>query len=284
MDIQHFNVFEKARAMGYRPLGEDMGQTPWPQVQQEKIYDIQGKAIPGHIRIANQHGDTLGLHTDRYGLRPYERSFGALEEAIMQSSLDVRDLQVKTEFSHNAARCFRSYLFPHIAIEVRGRDAISLQLVVLDSYDGTYSTALGAGGYRYICTNGCMFGTSLEQLKVRHTTGSEVRFDNAVAKVVQAAEKFAGMQPRITRWTDISLSNLEFRELVDEIPQGSKRLTDDLVTRYATEAEEQTLYGGWNVLTAWASHSEGTAQSRTDRDRRVAALVESKPWKLLEGA
>lgn len=287
MDVQHFNVFEKATSQGYRPIEESMGSSSlsvWPEVTSEPIYDAKGKVIPGHIRIANQHGDTLGLHTDRYGLRPYETSFAALERAIMESQLDTRDLMVRTEFSHNQARCFRAYLFPHIAINVRNRDAISLQMVALDSYDGTYSTALASGGLRYICLNGCIFGTGLEQLKVKHTAGSEWRFDNAVQKIVAAAEKFAGMRTRVDRWIEVPVSSVEFRDLVSEIPQGSKRLTDDLVARYATEAEEQTLYGGWNVLTAWASHSEGTAQSRTDRDRRVAALVESKPWKLLEAA
>jgi hypothetical protein len=227
-------------------------------------------------------GDTLAIHTSTYVLRPYDQSFTVLERAIELSGLDVRGLMTRTEFSHNGARCFRSYLFPAIGVDLGNEDKISLQILALDSYDGTYSSSVASGGWRHICLNGCLFGRTIEQLKVRHVEGGAQRYQNAVDKVVLAAEAFVNMEPRIKRWREVELFPSDLKKLLEEMPQITDRLRDHFVSRFVTEAEEQTLYGLWNVLTAWATRDGGSAQSRVDRDRRVAAMVESRGWRYLE--
>jgi hypothetical protein len=269
--------------MGYAV--DPAGTTNFPPVDITDIYDDRGYKIDGYKRVFNEtDGQTLAIHTDSYELRPYYESFKQLEDAIAESSLDQRGLMSKTEFSHNGGRCFRSYLFPHVQIAARSSDPISLQVLAFDSYDGTYSTSIAAGGYRYICLNGSYFGKTIHQLKVRHVRGAKLRFDNGLEKVIAAAETFTAMQPRLARWGEVDIDVPVFKSVLQGMPQITERLSDHFVSRYATEAEEMTLYGCWNVLTGWATRGEGTAQSRVDRDRRVAALIESRPWRQLEDA
>jgi len=281
MDIQ-VRALERAAAMGYTV--SPAGSENFPEVSSGKIYDFDGKPIPSYQRLYREDsGDTLAIHTDNYELRRYHDSFAALEKAIEQSGLDTRGLMTKTDFSHNGGRCFRSYLFPHIGVSLRNDDVISLQILALDSYDGSYASSVAAGGYRYICLNGCLFGRTIQQLKVKHVVGGELRYQNAVEKVVQAAEVFTQMQPRIERWSSRPIDVHDFKRLVTAMPQATDGLVDSMVAKYATEVTDQTLYGGWNLLTDWASHSKGTRQSQLDRDRRVAMLVESGAWKTIEG-
>lgn len=276
-------AYQRADSMGYQPLGSEQAQ--WPPVQGGSIYDANGDEIGGYNRIwRTDSGDTLSVHGGTYELRPYNESFAQLEEAIEGTALDKRGLRVKTEFTHNGGRCFRSYMFPHVQIETRPGDVIGLQILAFDSYDGSYSTSIAAGGFRFICLNGNFFGKTIQQLKVRHVKGSAQRFTNALDRVVNAAESFVQMEPRLSRWRQREINIQDFSSLVVEMPQGTVALRDKLVSRFALSAEESTLYGAWNVLTDWATKDGGTAQSRTDRDRRVAALIDSPDWRALEDA
>ena len=268
MDVQ-IRALDRAVQMGYSPFVD--GPPPYPPVFSEPIHQQDGTVIGGYQRIAREDtGDTLAIHTSSYELMPFGESFAHLDAAVQDSTLDRTNLMIKTEYSHNGARCFRSYLFPHINMAARTDDIISLQILAFDSYDGSYSRAIAAGGFRHICTNGMFFGKSIEQLRVKHTRNAATRFINGLEKVMAAAETFTAMQPRIVAMTGVAMDPF--------------RLKDYFISRFVTEAEEQTLYGAWNLLTSWASHSEGTAQTRIDRDRRVAALVDSREWRRLEDA
>jgi hypothetical protein len=280
MDIE-ISALQRAEAMGYAV--EPAGVTHFPQVSVQPVFDEQGRDLGGYQRIRNDiDGSTLAIHTGTYEMRPYHESFGQLEAAIEETSLDKRGLMTKTEFSHNGGRCFRSYLFPHVGIEGRAGDVISLQILAFDSYDGSYASSIAAGGFRHLCLNGIFFGRTIQRLKVRHVKGAALRFENALERVIDAAEEFVEMQPRIYKMLGVRIDAHQVVDLVRAMPQATQQLTDHFVAKFATEAEETTLYGLWNVLTAWASKEGGTAQSRVDRDRRVAALIESREWLRLE--
>lgn len=261
----------------------------WFPVDAGSIYDNQGNQIPGYMRVFREDtGDVLAVHSDSYTVIPYRTVFEKFDQALADSSLDTEGMLVGTDMTHNGARCFRQYVLPRHQIDMGNGDRHALRIIGFNSYDGTMSASLMAGGYRFTCANMSVIGRHLMQLKVRHTgRDADMRLEDGIRRVVEAADHFVAMEPRYRRWKEVPVVVEGFKALVESLPQITERLSDHLVAKFATEKEEGTLYGAWNILTNWATHADAKshrAQTVIDRQKRVASLIDGKAWKVLEDA
>ena len=290
MDIQ-LPYLDKMKQYGFVPANHHQ-PNPFCDVGWDNIYDANRNVVPGYKRVFNEgDGRTHAVHTDAYELTPYSVTFSQLDEAIAASDLDTTGMQIATDFSHGGARCFRQYVLPAHQLDCRG-EKFALRIVAFDSYDGSHARSIRAGAYQWLCANRSVIGTDILQLYAKHTANSAQRMEDGIKRVIQAADQFVQMEPRIKRWQEVLLGVETFRELASNMASATPTLLDHLTSRYAIEVEDKSLFGGWSLLTNWSTHGEAgmravkanLAQATSEREKRVAQLVNHKAWKQLEAA
>lgn len=249
-------------------------------VAMKPVFDATGKAIPNYQRVERgDTGDTLAIHTDAYSMVPYERHFSLFEEAIKESRLPWRTMQIGTDQDKNGARIFRQYLFPdaEVAINaVTGPRPQLLRIFMFDSYDGSSAFIGRAGAFDTVCCNSMFTGISLLDFKFRHTGDMDAKVRIAADALTNAAEKFILNIQRMQHWTKIGVNAEEVEHLVLALPQSNKTLANQIVADWAKQPDD-TLWGVNQVLTGWASHG-CPVRTQADRQKRISLLVEGKDW------
>lgn len=280
----------KMQALGFIPANHR--EQNFFEVDCGGIYDREGTVIPGWQRVFREDTNaTLGIHSERYKMRPYKETFALFDRAIEESGLDLTGMRIATDLTHDGGRCFRQYLLPAHVIGTRGEPDVALRIIGIDSYDGSYAANLMAGAYQFVCANTSVIGKHIIQLRVRHVGNAAERFIDGVERVIEAAQAFVEMGPRIQHWPEVELTTEIFAEMLTRSPAFTKAQAEHLVTNYATTTKERNLYNAWTLLTSWSSHGEwgrgkpgNLLQARTSREQQVAKLVESPMWKALERA
>lgn len=254
-------------------------------VDTQAIFDPQGRIIPGYKAVMRQDtGDTLAVHSDKYSMVPYEEHFEIFERAIGESNLKAGDMRIATDFQDNGAKIFRQYLFPQhtMMLDTRAMQRpIALRIYMFDSYDGSTAWQGRAGFFDFVCANAAIYGQEIGNFKFRHVGDMQEKVTQAAAGLTSAAEIFIDNFPRLQRWPQIDLDAHQFTEIVEDLPQGNKRLTDALVADYARQGGAQTLWDAHCLLTSWSTHGI-PAKTQADRQKRVASLVEGKVWQHYE--
>jgi hypothetical protein len=263
-------------------------------VKARRLFDDAGNELPGWLRIVREDtGDTLHVATDKYQVVTNEEAFGAFEDALHASTLDLTDMQIGTDYSNGGARCFRQYLLPAHRVEVKPGNEVALRLLMMNSYDGSMKFRGQCGAYSFVCANTSIMGKDYAQFSMRHSGNIDV--PKAISGLTQAAEEYLETAKRWKAWPMITVTDQQAMTVAGAMPQATEALTDHLVhdwLRAKTGEGPQTgpnLWTLYNVLTAWSSHSDvgqkvGRGQVRFDREKRVAALLEGKVWGELEAA
>lgn len=252
----------------------------------QAIFDFQGKAIPGHKAVMRgDTGDVLAVHSDKYAMVPYEEHFQIFEDAIEVSNLNTVGMRIATDFQQNGAKIFRQYLFPEhtMMLDTAAQQRpIALRIYMFDSYDGSTAWQGRAGFFDFVCANSAIFGTEIDSFKFKHVGDMADKVRQAADGLTGAAERFIAEFPRLQKWPQITLDAHSFTEIVEALPQGNQRLTDQLVADYA-RGQYGTLWEAHTLLTSWSTHGI-PARTQADRQKRVASLVEGEVWKHYEGA
>lgn len=289
MDVQQIPDTELLMAdladSGFVPMNHHAPEAFF-DVAWDHVYDQKGAKVDGYKRVFREDsGATMSIHTDAYQLIPYAVTFEAFDEALEQSGLDCTGLRVATDISHNGARCFRQYVLPKHQIDVRGHK-LSLRIMGFNSYDGSTAAAIRAGAYEWVCANTSVVGRDLIQLKIKHVGNVQLRLEDGIKRVIEAADYFVDLEPKLKRWQEVLIGVEQFRNTVSSMPQATHQLLDHLTSRFAIEVDDKTMFTAWSLLTNWSTHGEHAArtpranfaQSRADREKRVAALVSGRQW------
>lgn len=180
----------------------------------------------------------------------------------------------------------------------KGPDTMFTRLSLLNAHDGSMAVNAVASHLRLVCLNGMTSADWSVNTKAKHTSGVNIeglkaRIINSLSAATdpQNAERFATYAR-----TKVNAEQAQsfFEKTVAKAaaaPDGtarfSKSLVDTLLRHF--RAEDQTVWGLWNALTAWATHSparEGSSPLTTTlrREGLVAGAMRSKPWQALLAA
>lgn len=278
------NLMEK---FGFIPA--DHVKPNWFPVKVGDVYDSNGKPVPNYRRVyRDDSGDTLAVHSAAYRLISYEDSFTAFDKALADSGLNLSDMRIATDLTHNGARCFRQYLLPEYQVEMSKGDATALRIIMFNSYDGSCRFSGMAGGYRFVCANTSVFGHDLVKIGVKHVGNEDIdhKIELTISKLVAETAKAIKRMERMKEWTKIGLEITSAKELLQQFPQKSDLLIDRLTSRYAINQDGNTLWNFYNVLTTWSTHledgSKNAAATRSAREQRVATFIDCPEWKHIE--
>jgi hypothetical protein len=277
---------DKMRDFGFIPANH---QTP--NFFPVSLVDIQtpdGVAVPGYKAVQRQDTlDVLAVHSDGYKLVSHEAVTAAFDDAV--GTLDTTGMMVGSDLTHNGGRLFRQYILPAYRVETAEGDATALRIIAFNSYDGSAAINFRAGTYRFVCANTSIIGTDIAAVRRRHTANLVVK--DIAEGMVEACLTYAQQMDRMKRWVGVPVEMNQIIKIFQTLPGSNNALVgillDNLLNR--PEADQgDDLWGLYNVLTSWASHTERRSPnafaSRIAREERVAKLIDGTVWRSLEDA
>lgn len=252
-------------------------------------------AAPSAFASEPWHGQS-----SRYAFIPTSRVIDGMREAGFQpySAIQSRTrVPGKADYTKHLIR-FRPQ---NTSIANLGDTAV--EVVLVNSHDGTSRYELSLGAFRLACLNGMMVAEGIaEIIKIRHT-------GNVIADVIDATQDILHRAPlvaeTIRQWKTIDLLPSEARILAEEAhslrfdegataPEPEKLLQlrrredngTDLWTTF-NRIQENTVAGGLRTYTP-ATHTDGRfVPSRRNRTRPVVGIAENTKlnralWSLAE--
>ncbi len=284
MPFDNLPYADRLKQAGFIPANH-IDATYFP-VERVALQTADGIRLPTHMAVLRQ--DTkqiLGVHTDSYQIVTHDDVHQAFMEALVDSRLDLTQMVVGKDTSHDGARMFLQIVLPAHGVKVRNDDEVAMRIVCFNSYDGTTSVKFRVGGYRFVCANTAVHGSDIAAASKKHTSAFDI---SVMAEgLVRAAEAYVEEAKRFKLWADVDVGDLGALNVMKSIPGSNPAMREVMQERWMT-SEDRTLWGLYNVLTAWATHSEGRGKnaiaSRMAREERIAKVIDAPAWKLLEAA
>jgi len=159
----------------------------------------------------------LGMCGPNYQILKHADAVDTLNNALKETGFDYNE---KTILTKVGARLFHHVTFEGMNANIDGED-VALQLIMLNSYDGSCPFDLDLGGYRFVCQNGMRVGTSLERTRSKHT--ASLNYKHLIKKIKLKVQSFNDVL--IPFWASLAEydANLkEGREIIEGIIDQSK--------------------------------------------------------------
>jgi len=173
----------------------------------------------------------------------------------------------------------------------KGEDTMFTRISLLNSHDGSLAIHANSSYLRLICLNGMVDANWSINTRAKHTTGLNIEALKAkianMAGVARTedAERF-GLYARTAVTMDQAREFFQrtIAKLADD-SHGNARWSERLVEKLMQEfqREDQTVWGVWNAMTAWATHGERKANASAlgtliGREQRVASAMRDPRW------
>jgi hypothetical protein len=170
------------------------------------------------------------------------RSYGWYPVSANEAS--VRDLD-KDGFQQHYVRC------QHFSDLISKKENV-VELLLFNSHDRSKAFSIGAGVYRYVCSNGLVIADSVfDSYKIKHLGDRDNDIANAVDKITQVKPKLLS---KISKFESIKL-NIQEREsfLQSALPLRFPEHLEldnpnELLTPLRTEDMKDDLYTTLNIL------------------------------------
>jgi hypothetical protein len=275
---------------GFIPANHD--SLNFERVEVRKLYDDAGLELEGWQRIYNvDRKTTLHVATNDYKLVPNEVCYAAFEQALNESTLDLTGLRIGTDMTHGGGRTFRQYLLPAHNVPVKPGVDVALRIIMLNSYDGTMAFRGLAGAFNFVCANTSILGNKAADFTIRHV--GTIDITGAAQKLVAAAEGFVQETEGWKVWPEMRVTDAQAIEVFKAIPAATESTIEHLTLQWLLARDGDGPQAGanawtlYNVLTAWATHTQSRsngAAARFQRDGAVRKTIDGKTWKELVAA
>jgi hypothetical protein len=278
--MKHDSALAALAKSGFIPANHQ--EANWFDVGVGPVHDPEGNIIDGLQRIFREDTKkTIKVHTNAYKLITYEESFSAFDAALNSSGLDITDMMVSTDLTHDGGRCFRQYVLPKHLIDMGDGDLLALRIIMFNSYDGSMAFRGMAGAYRFVCANTCVIGKHIIKVNVKHTKNAEIL--PAIDTIVNSAQVFTEMEPRLLAMKEAHPTEAQAYNFL-RLTGAQDTAINQLFVDWSL-GDDASLYGLFNAATSWSSHGSAdkiTIAGRCDREDQVASMVFSQPWEKLE--
>jgi hypothetical protein len=258
-----------------------------------EVLTTAGKSVCDPTRkvlIRPDTGEILGVHKKSYRLIHNSEIFPVFEEALRHTSIDISGMKIKDQLSHGGARSLRSYIFPAHTVNINPQrgDQVSMELKVINSYDGSSAFRSIVGGNRLVCTNGMVAFSNFMQSYGKHTQHLNVA--RIVMQVNKALEIYMAQSQLWFGWLNARTNEDQVRAVFQAMPGHNEKLEEKLWLLYQDERQDNgdTVWSLYNAMTYWSTHadvrtsSEGNVASiQLEREQRVRSAMQSTAFRAI---
>lgn len=245
--------------------------------------DEMPKRLETHKAIVNKDGDPIAVVGKNYNVVQDSDIMPQFHDVIMASSLNKTGMTKKIEYSHNGAKTKVVYTFPAHEMAVDVGDFVQLQIMVLNSCDGTWKFMSMLGAVRLACMNGQVVVDAFSSYSAKHTKSLDT--DVAIEKLETALEVYEANVKLWQQFAKAGVTNAQATAVFEKVAGKSDRLQvllEETFLKYKAELGT-TVWALFNTLTDWSSHAKfkneankvATIYNREAKVRKVIPLLES---------
>jgi hypothetical protein len=233
-------------------------------VREEAIQTASGIVIPGKKTLINERtGMPMSVVSTSYRTVSNEEIFNSFLRNVIDSGIDATDAEVNVKFANNGAKTMVDFRFPNETITTAGDTSpTQLQIVALNSFDGSTRYVTKVGGFRIKCLNGQIIGKTVGAYSSTHNPSLDV--DAGAAKVIAMLQNFrtAGeywtsmMARRINDDTAMAVIGQFFNVDHNDQKAMSTKTVLTVVNKWDAYSNElgPNAYALYNALTDYVTH------------------------------
>jgi len=214
-----------------------------------------GIVIPHRLAvIRTDTNQPLGIISDYYQLIPHKEVLEKSREALLQDKLVFEE---KIDVTQDGSYCLIQYTFPDVRIEIQKGDIVSLQIIIINSYDASTSLRFLIGALRLVCSNGLMINERLSHYSQRHTPKLNI---NVMQEKFRDLFKYfnGSVVSTMNKMNKSKLSEKTSGRLFEKYEDKKMFplwLIDNAQTRY--QKDSKTVWDFYNSLTYSITHGSG---------------------------
>ena len=185
----------------------------------------------------------------------------------------------------NGSRTAIRYRFPDHEIELFDGDKQVMEIVALNSYDGSWAFQSMVGAYRLICCNGQVIGTDYATSYGRHTKNLDIQ--KAADKLRIAAETYDENVELWRTYPQIPVTIAQAILVIKGVSQ-SEKVQNQILKQYETEARTlgNNKWALFNALTYWSTHmhskrsvtANATVATIITNEAKVRTITNTPLW------
>jgi hypothetical protein len=110
-------------------------------------------------------GEILSCMTNEYQLVTNQQLYDASIDTLRKVGAVEREVKVLADGKRSIMR----YVIPNVKVKVSKDDIVNPEIMLKNSYDGSWEIGIQAGAYRLVCSNGMVIGVVLSKKSNKHS-------------------------------------------------------------------------------------------------------------------
>jgi hypothetical protein len=242
-------------------------------VNEQPLITATGENVRTHKAIVDSNRKPIAVVGAKYQLVQNSVLIPQFEVALKQSGLDLSGIQRKVSTSGSKGRTVVRYTLPNHEMRIGNRndDVVSLEISLLNSYDGSWKFQSMVGAFRMLCTNGMIVGDNFAHFYGKHTKNLDTQ--RAINNIKHSLVTY---HDNADLWNQMAKSAITH----DDADKFFERVaTSDAMLEYLRTAYMKytlevgaNVWGVFNALTDWSTHAPSAKTKQAD----LAVLVQKR--------
>ena len=258
------------------------------------IYDVNHKTISGKKQVFRKDtNDGLAVVSNMYKTRSYSKAINHFNDLILNSKLNLEDVEVVDQVDNNGAVFIRNYWFNRIKgiqmfSDPSERSILGLQFK--SSHNLLFAEDLMLWSKYLWCDNGCSNEDWKINVRIKHNTSKDIKVDYTALD--GAIENFLQGEEEKKKWIEQAIAFVTakqlFRQTLAFVPKDNgKVFYDNTIDKFYSELTMDTLmklykkytdrYGEnlfaiFQTATDWSTHVETKGKVYNVQNRRNARV------------
>ena len=201
----------------------------------------------GHKFIVREDtGDILSCMTDEYKLVTNNQIMNVAEPILKSVKGRLREAKVLQD----GKKTIWKYVIGNVKVPISEGDEVSPEIVIKNSYDGSWELGIMAGAFRLVCENGMVVGIVLDKKSNRHSIYNP-NIDNLEEMIVNTIENTSEVfKQDFTMLKDTKVDSSHVKMLIDLVPTN---VMDGFV-QYLCAHKPHTYWDLFNAATYVNTH------------------------------
>ena len=205
---------------------------------------------------------------NKYRVVPHTLMIESARDAILTQY--GREPDVKVEVFSEGAKMKATFSMPWLpTVKVADEDESEINFQLFNSYDTSWAKLGVLGLLRFVCTNGSIVGDIFGKMRFK---GHNSKLDSShlggsIQGLVSNADTLRNL---FINWQDVSLSQAEIRDMVDEVKGGE--FSRKHIAHIVDKAASRNKWEVYNEFTHAASHMVTSSNRREQYNRMIANM------------
>ena len=164
--------------------------------------------------VREDTGQVLSCMTDEYKLVTNEQLYKSAEKTLKKVGAKAREVKVLGD----GKRTIMRFVIPNVKVKVSKDDVVNPEIMIKNSYDGSWEIGIQAGAYRLVCANGMVIGVVLSNKSNKHSVYNP-RISELPEVIAETVETTASIfKDDFALMLDTKVNQKHVKEIIEMVP------------------------------------------------------------------